>query len=155
SHASIAGFYLAHPGRLAAIAREGATRAFLLRPHLGNFTRESGAPPDAHSQAFAVWSRAKATLGPSGPWLLPLFWIGNAAGAIAAVVRSRDPERRALAGAMAMLAALATAEFFVCLLAEGVRSLNRHLHSFNAMTDLALAADAAVLAFAIASLISK
>ena len=147
THARIARFYLEHPSRLAVLAREGSKRAFLLRPRLGNFTRESGAAPDARSQAFAVWSRAKAALGPSGPWLLPIFWIANFAGALAAWGSSRDPGRRALAIAMAMLAALAAAEFFVCLLAEGVRSLNRHLHSFNAMTDLALAADLACLAW--------
>ena len=133
----------ATPGRFANLLQAAATRAFILRQdYLGNFTAAAGGRPREWSRAFGTWSAWKARLGASGPWLLPLFWALNLAGAFALLLRSRDPLPRCLAVAVAVLVAMSMTEFFVCSFADALADVARHLHAFNAMTDLCLIADA-------------
>ena len=147
THLRLAAFWARHPARFAALAKEGAKRACLLRPvALGNFTADSGRAPRERTRAFGIWSGAKAKLAPLCPWLLPLFWLANLAGALYLFRNRSDGAARRAAAALAVLSLMAPIEFFTCLLGEGLSNLNRHLHSFNAMTDLALAADVAFLA---------
>jgi hypothetical protein len=135
-------FYLRHPARPARLLQEGAARAFRLRPrYLGNFTKDSGARPTEKSRAFAVWSDARAKLSPLGPWLLPALWGANLAAALA-LWRRQTAEESCAGAALAVLVLLSITAFLVCALAEGLPDLARHLHAFNAMTDLTLLADA-------------
>jgi 4-amino-4-deoxy-L-arabinose transferase-like glycosyltransferase len=141
------GFHFRHPDRSAKLLQATASQAFVLRQgYLGNFTMSAGGKPRERSRAFGVWSAWKARLGPSGPWLLPLFWTLNLAGAIAILLRSQDPQRRCLAAAVAVLIAMSIVELFVCSLADALADVARHLHAFNAMTDLCLIADVLWLA---------
>ena len=140
-------FYLRHPARFANLLQAAAARGFVLRQdYLGNFTKAAGGKPREWSRAFDTWSAWKARLGSSGPWLLPLFWASNLAGAFAILLRSRDPLPRCLAVAVAVLIAMSITEFFVCSLADALADVARHLHAFNAMTDLCLIADVLWLA---------
>jgi hypothetical protein len=145
SYRSVVLFYLRHPARLARLLAEGAARALQLRPrYLGNFTKESGAAPTEKSRAFAAWSGARARLSPLGPWLLPVLWGANLAAAF--VLWRRPAAQVSRAGAaLATLVLLSITAFLVCTLSEGLPDLVRHLHAFNAMTDLTLLADAAGL----------
>ncbi len=143
----IARFYGRHPERLGERLREAALRATRIRPlQLGNFSADSGASPGQQSEAFAVWSGWKAGLFRQAPWLLPVFWLLNLAGAVWAASRARSPEARCLAYALGVLALLAAAEFAVSALGDSLNDVERHLFVFNTMTDLALAADLAALA---------
>lgn len=135
-------FYLRHPARLAQLLEAGALRAFQLRPrYLGNFTKDSGAAATEKSRAFAVWSGARAKLSPLGPWLLPALWGANLAAALV-LWRRRAAEENRAGAALAALVFLSITAFLVCTLSEGLPELVRHLHAFNAMTDLTLLADA-------------
>ena len=130
-------FYRRHPERVATILKTAASQAFVLRQeYLGNFTQAAGGRPREWSRAFGAWSAWKARLGPSGPWLLPLFWTLNLAGAFAIHRRSPNAQRRCLAAAVAVLVVLSVTEFVVCALADSLADVARHLHAFNAMTDL-------------------
>lgn len=138
----ILGFYLRHPSRLVTLLKLAAQRAFRLRQrYLGNFPVSAGGKPRELSRAFGLWSAAKERLGPSGPWLLPLLWLGNLAGSLLVWGRSADVEKRCLATGVAALAGLSVVEFLVCSLAEGIADIARHLHAFNAMTDLLFVTD--------------
>ena len=149
----LARFYVRHPERLAGRLVRAASRATSLRPlQLGNFSPESGRKPYEQSLAFAVWSRWKAGLSQDAPRLLSLFWLANFVGAFWAWRRSRGAQARCFALSLLVLALMATAEFGVSALADSLGDVERHLLTFNAMTDLALAADAAFLAGAVASL---
>jgi 4-amino-4-deoxy-L-arabinose transferase-like glycosyltransferase len=146
-------FYLRHPGRLGALLQTASFRAFTLRQdYLGNFTRAAGGKPREWSRAFGAWSAFKARWSRSGPWILPLFWILNLAGALAIFLRRSDPQQRCLAAAVGVLTALSILEFLVCSLGDALADVARHLHAFNAMTDLCLIADAVWLAPRAASL---
>jgi hypothetical protein len=148
----IVGFYLRHPARLSMVLRAAAQRAFRLRQHyLGNFAKSEGGKPRERSRAFGLWSGLKTRLGPSGPWLLPLLWLGNFAGAVVAWRASRSAEVRCLASGVAVLVAMSVLEFLVCSLGDALADVARHLHSFNAMTDLLLIADVTFLVSRIAA----
>jgi 4-amino-4-deoxy-L-arabinose transferase-like glycosyltransferase len=147
------GFYVRHPERLGDRLRRAALRATSLRPlQLGNYSPESGAKPFEESRTFAVWSGWKARASRDAPRLLSLFWLANLVGALWVWRRSKGELARCLALSMMVLALMAAAEFGVSVLADSIGDVERHLLSFNAMTDLALAADAAFLAAAVASL---
>jgi hypothetical protein len=148
-------FYLRHPGRLAERLRAAAGRAMQLRPrYLGNFAASSGARPLAQSQNFAAWSSSRERLAPYGAWLLPAFWLVSLAGAIVVLRRSTRPRNRCLAAALVALSGMAVTEFLVCVLADSFIDLERHLMSFNAMTDLCLVGDLAWIVSASAALLS-
>lgn len=148
-------FYLRHPRRFAALLRGAASRAFTLRQdYLGNFTQAAGGKPREWSRAFGVWSASKARWNVSGHWILPLFWTLNLAGALAIFLRQSDPRTRCLCAAVGILVVMSILEFFVCALADALADVARHLHAFNAMTDLCLIADAVWLATRAVSLVS-
>jgi hypothetical protein len=148
-------FYLRHPRRLAERLRAAAGRAMQLRPrYLGNFAASSGAKPLAQSQAFAVWSSSKERLAQYGAWLLPVFWLANLSAAIVVLRRSTRPRNRCLAAALVVLSGMAVTEFFVCVFADSFIDLERHLLSFNAMTDLCLVGDLVWIVSASAALLS-
>lgn len=142
----ILGFYLRHPSRLGLLLKLSSQGAFRLRQsYLGNFPVRAGKEPRALSRAFGVWSAAKERLGPSGPWLLPFLWVANLVGSFIFFRSSKDAEKRCLAVAVAVLVASSVVEFLVCSLADALADVARHLHSFNAMTDLLLIADVVFL----------
>jgi hypothetical protein len=140
----IVGFYLNHPRRLAELLRSSARRAFRLRQtYLGNFPSSAGGKPRQWSEAFGVWSATKARLGPTGQWLLPIFWLANIAFSLRVWRSSANPSHRCLAVAVAVLVVMSIVEFLVCSVGEGLADIARHLHCFNTMTDLLLVADVA------------
>ncbi|MGE5278849.1 MAG: hypothetical protein ACM3SU_17800 [Acidobacteriota bacterium] len=143
----LAALYARHPGRLGERVWRAARRATTLRPpQLGNFPPETGAKPFEKSQAFAAWSGWKARLSWKAPRLLLIFWLANLGGAMWVWWRSRLPRTRCLALSLTALALMAAVEFGVSALADSLADSERHLLTFNAMTDLALAADGAFLA---------
>ncbi len=135
----ILSFYLSHPGRLFDRARRGASQAFLLRtPGVGNY--EAPAAPGTMARHFASWSAARALLDRAG-----LFWVfvllfGNFVAATATWRRSRG-QARLFREAIIALCSMAVVEFFVCLLADYLGDLARHLYVFQAMCDLLIIAD--------------
>jgi 4-amino-4-deoxy-L-arabinose transferase-like glycosyltransferase len=142
----LARFYARHPDRLGERFRRAARRATSLRPlQLGNFPPDSGAKPFEQSRAFGVWSRWKARVSPDASRLLSIFWLANFVGAVWVWRRSNLPRTRCLALSLAVLALMAATEFGVSVLADSLGDVERHLLTFNAMTDLAVAANAAVL----------
>lgn len=133
----ILGFYLRRPERLMKLFRSAAENAFRLRPiYLGNFSASAGGKPRELSRAFGAWSAAKERLDPSGPWLLPVFWLASLAGAIRIWSVSASPRRRCLTAAAAVLVTLSIVEFLTCSLGDALADVARHLHCFNAMADL-------------------
>ncbi len=151
----ILGFYLNHPRRLLERVRSAAGHAVQLRPsYLGNFAASSGAKPFARSRAFAAWSSFKAGLAPHGAWLLPVFWLANLAGSVLVLRRSANPRNRRLAASVAVLCGMAVTEFFVCVFADSFVDLERHLLSFNAMTDLIFVGDLVWIVSASAALVA-
>ena len=144
----IARFYARHPARAVRMLALAARSAFSLRPpYLGNFPVEAGQPPGARSRACAAWSAAKKKLSALGPLILPIFWLSNI-GAWVGVLRRRgsDAAKRGYALALLALVAMSLVEFATCTFGDALADVARHLHSFNAMTDLLLAADLALLA---------
>jgi 4-amino-4-deoxy-L-arabinose transferase-like glycosyltransferase len=145
-------FYLRRPNRLGELLQSAALNAFRLRPpYLGNFPESAGFAPRQRSQAFGVWSALKVRWNPEGPWVLPALWLVNLAGAIAVLRSAAGPEPRCLALSVAALVALSVVAFLVCVFGDALADVGRHLFSFNAMTDLLLAADAAWAASVAAS----
>src|SRR5262249_32256321 len=68
----VLGLYLRHPARLWDRLERAGRAAFTLRP--GNFTRESGFPPQARATRFSTWSTLRSRLGGRGG----IFWVAAA-----------------------------------------------------------------------------
>ena len=148
----LARFYMRHPRRALGLLRRVSTAAFTLRPYyLGNFTQESGATPGAQSKTFSLWSAFKARAGPQGPWLLPVLWTVNLVTCLRYLRHRARGSSRLPALAVLILVLMGVTEILVCTFGDSVGDVARHLHSFNAMTDLLLAADATWLASLAAS----
>jgi hypothetical protein len=79
-------------------------------------------------------------------------WLLNLGGALAMWRSSASAERRCLAPAVAVLVAMSVVELLVCALGDALADVARHLHSFNAMTDLILVAD---LTFAVSLIANR
>jgi hypothetical protein len=141
-------FYAAHPRRLAARLARAAPGGVRLRPGaLGNFERDApGWTPNRTSDRFALWSRVRWRLAPvAAAWLTLL--LGGSAIAAAAGWRFAGPLGRRAREAILVLVAMAAVEFAVCVLADSLESVHRHLFTFHALCDLLLAADAAWIAW--------
>ena len=137
-------FYLARPGRFAARLARAAPGAVRLRPGaLGNFERDApGYAPNRTTNRFGLWSRIRRGLAPvAAPWLVLL--LGGNAIAAAARWRRASARGRRVREAMLVLVAMAAVELAVCVLADSLESVHRHLFTFHALCDLLLAADAA------------
>jgi hypothetical protein len=139
-------FYVARPGRFAARLTRAAPGAVRLRPGaLGNFERDApGYAPNRTTGRFALWSRIRFRLAPVAvPWLVLL--LGGNAIAAAAGWRRASARGRLVREAMLVIVAMATLELAVCVLADSLESVHRHLFTFHALCDLLLVADAAWL----------
>ena len=139
--------YLRHPGRALETLRRGARASFQLHPpELGNFARESGAPPLA--RARGLWSDLRARL--SGLPALVVLFGGTLLAAGVTYLRA-GPRGRLFRESLAVLVAMAAGGFVAASLGDWHADIERHLYSFHAMCDLILAADAAWLTQALAS----
>lgn len=129
SLARIAGFYLSHPGRTAAILRRDLREngGKLQVDGFANYTEDSGRPP--RSLAPGYWSGNRARLMQRAPWLIPLWLAAVAAACLA--VRSR------LAWVCLGIAAMAALEFTVASLADALDTV-RHLLLFQTLLDITL-----------------
>ena len=128
-------FYLFHPARLTGVVSRAAPSAFVLRPPaLGNFEKSTGLPARAKSDRFDFWSSARRRLAPHATLALMLLF---AAGVVTALLTRRrsDGDRLASDGIL-LLAAMAVIEFGVCVLADSLNGLPRHLFLFQALIDL-------------------
>jgi hypothetical protein len=131
-------FYLARPARFASLVRRAAPSAFELRPQaLGNFEKSTGRPPRAKSDRFAVWSGLRSRLSPVAVVAL-LVLAGAAAASAAWPVRAASPSDRIARAGIVAVAAMAATELFVCILADALFGLPRHLYLFQALADLLL-----------------
>jgi hypothetical protein len=131
-------FYLAHPSRLASLVRRAAPSAFDLRPPaLGNFERSTGAPARAKSTSFAFWSGLRSRLAPWAPAALGVLVAAALSAGIAGYPGKTPAGRLAREGILVLLL-MACVEFFVCILADSLFGLARHLYLFQALADLLL-----------------
>jgi hypothetical protein len=139
--------YLRHPERLAALLARVSKSSYELRPRdLGNFARESGAPPGA--KALGLWSSLRARL--SGiPWLVA--FLGGTLAAAGLSYPRVGPRGRLYREGPALLVAMAVGAFLVTALGDAHVETIRHLYVFQALCDLILVADAAWLAQTLAS----
>jgi len=136
----ILAFYLEHPARFAALVRRAAPSAFELRPPaLGNFEESTGAPPRSKSRRFALWSSLRARLSPHAAVALVVIFAAALASAIVGYPGRTPAGRRAREGLVVLLL-MASAEFFVCVLADSLFGLARHLFLFQALLDLLVVA---------------
>lgn len=145
SSTKILRFYLARPARLTALLGRGAGDALDFRPpEVGNFTREEGRSPGAHTQSFAIWSRVHA-------------WVGNIAVilvvmtlCLAGLLRARRQPacRPALVRAGGLFLALALAavlQYALVMVGEGRNGLAKKMVLGNLLIDLSLIGGAATL----------
>ena len=139
--------YVRHPTRLAARIVEAAQSSYVLQsPHLGNFARESGAPPLA--RAHGAWSAFRIRF--SGlVWPMVLF-AGTLAACALTYVRA-GPRGRLWREALAVLVAMAAGAFLVVAFGDAELETARHLYAFHAMCDLILAADGVWIVQSLAS----
>jgi hypothetical protein len=140
SHRDVAIFYLSRPERLWALLRKSSAGAFALRPpHLGNFEKSAGRPPQTLTGAFGLWSGLRYRALPGSVWTILLLFVGSLAAAI--FLRARRnlslKERLFLEGFCA-LNVMALASFLTCTLGSSLYDISRHLFAFQAMTDLML-----------------
>ncbi len=130
--------YFRHPERLVAVLARTLESASALQPEdLGNFAKESGAPP--LTKARGAWSDLRLRL-------FPLFWppalLGATLAACAAGYRRATLRGRRFREGLAILVAMAAGAFLVVTLGDGVET-RRHLYTFHALCDLILVADLA------------
>ncbi len=139
--------YVRHPARLAAILASTAESSYALQPHeLGNFARESGAPPLA--KARGAWSDLRRRL--SGvTWLL--LFLGGTLVACAVTYRRATHRGRLTREGLVLLVAMAAGAFVVVAVGDARIETERHLYIFQAVCDLILVADAVWLVQAFAS----
>ena len=125
----IARFYLSHPRRMGAILRRDLQEngGKLQVAGFGNYTRDSGRPPQ--SLASSYWSENRARLLQGAPWLIPL-WLAAVA-AVCLMIRSK------LAWVCLGVAAMAALEFTVASLADALDTV-RHLLLFQTLLDITL-----------------
>jgi hypothetical protein len=139
------GFYARHPGRFWALIERSSARAFDMREsYLGNFEPHLG--PRRLATAFSAWSTAKARVGKGREWLLLVLLLFNTAFAAFLVARPGYPVARSLGFGLVALLAMGGIEYLVPILAESGPHLVRHWFCFHAMVDIAMIADAVVVA---------
>ncbi|HEY7369502.1 MAG TPA: hypothetical protein VIA29_06410 [Thermoanaerobaculia bacterium] len=133
-------FYLARPGRLAALLQRASLRAFTLRPQgFGNFEKSLGLPARATTSRFSLWSSVRKAATPAAVPAIVLL-LGGTIAWCAAGWRHASPRGRLVRESLAVLAAMAGLEFLVCALANAAIELDRQLFAFQAMCDLLLIA---------------
>ncbi len=138
--------YLKHPEKLVRVLARTLEVAYALQPDdLGDFAKESGAPP--RTKARGAWSTLRLRLfGPT--WLLLFF--GGTLAACAAGYRRATPRERRFREGLALMVAMAAGAFLVVALGDGVET-RRHLYVFHALCDVVLVADAAWLVQVVAT----
>jgi len=138
--------YLRHPDKLVAVLTRTLESADALQPDdLGDFAKESGAPP--RTKARGAWSELRQRLF-GLTW--PLAFFGGTLAACAAGYRRATSRGRRFREGLALLVAMAAGSFLIVALGDGVET-RRHLYTFHALSDLILVADAAWLVQAIAT----
>jgi hypothetical protein len=140
-------FYAMRPGRfLERLDRAARIGGLELRPaDMGNLEKtDPRYRPGAMTDEWTSWTKLRRRLAPFATPALGLFLLGNLTAATLAWRRARGPARLLWEG-IAFLVGIATLEFLVCALADGIGSAARHLFVFHAACDLLLAADAAWL----------
>lgn len=141
-------YYARHPGIALRMLTKGVAASRVYRTDYGNFERTSGLPPQARSQAFALWSRWKEWQMKPHPYVHLLFSILPAAFLLVAM---HSPRFRKLHAGRPVTYLFVT----MALMALGVASLSdvletsRHLFLYNAMQDFILVAAAVVLCYGI------
>ncbi|HXN47243.1 MAG TPA: hypothetical protein VN893_11420 [Bryobacteraceae bacterium] len=139
SFATLARFYILHPARALYVAGVDLQEASLQRPirqglgDVGNYEESAGHPPYAKSNAFAMWSAAKASVLGSWPWLYPLLFV-----LALGIVAWAHPAGGVALGLMEAL------EFGLSGMTDSVE-VTRHLFFFNAIWDVTLFAAVCVL----------
>ncbi|MCC6395005.1 MAG: hypothetical protein IT167_30715 [Bryobacterales bacterium] len=132
THARLLAYYLRHPEAAVLMVRNALAESAKERPpSRGNFTMETGLPPQSRSRAFAVVSNLRATAFTDRPWIYAAYLVAVAAAAFWCARPSPA------ASAMAALVAMAAIEFFLGALAD-CQETTRHLFLFRALMDLAL-----------------
>ena len=139
--------YFRHPARALGALQRASKSSFQLRPpELGQFAKESGAPPLA--RARGTWSDLRVRL--SGWPFLVLFLGGNFVAAAAGYRRAAG-RGRLFRVALVVLVAMAAGAFTASALGDWHVDLERHLYTFHAVCDLILVADVAWIIQALAS----
>lgn len=125
----IVSFYLSHPKRaLAILWHDLADHASQIQlTNFGNYTADSGHPPD--SQAPAFWSVARGHLMERAPWLAPLWLLGVAA--VCLKIRSKT------AWICLAVTVMTAMEFAIASLLDALDT-SRHLFLFQVLTEITI-----------------
>jgi hypothetical protein len=143
-------FYLGHPVRLWNLLSRRAQLAFTIVTPYGNYDRSVGRPAWAKSKSFTFWSTLKRTVLPGSIWTLIVLFSAQFIAIYAAWKRrSQTQEYRLGLAGFAILNLMAIGAFLICALFDGRIDIIRQLFAFNAMTDLMLLTDAAVLVYVV------
>jgi hypothetical protein len=127
SFPNLALFYLTQPGRALQVAGTALEEASLQLPGgMGNYAKSAGRPPNAQSDAFAVWSTVKREVLGWFPWLYPLVF------AIALWILARR-----LPAAGVALGIAGAIEFGLGGMLDACE-VTRHLFFFNMIWDVSL-----------------
>jgi len=141
-------FYLAHPARLLELATRRAEQAFTLQPpHIGTFEKASGQPARALTSRFTHWSTLKRLLIPEHLLTIVLLFGGSLA---LCAWQWRTSPRPECWECLALLSLMPLVAFGICIVGDCYEN-ERHLFTFNAMTDLVLVADATFAASLLAT----
>lgn len=141
-------FYLRHPVRLWKLLSRRAQLAFNIVTRYGNYDRSVGREEWARSSSFTMWSNLKKAILPGSIWtLIALF--GTHLVVICSLWKRASHSQRHQLGLTGFVALnlMAIGAFLICALFDGRLDVVRQLYSFNAMTDLMILTDIAVLAY--------
>jgi len=128
-------FYITRPGALLRVAGLQARDALLMRPPCcGNFLKESGYHPRAHSRAFAIWSNLRARWH-VGLCTLVVFLILQLCAGLVALKRSANATSRLLAELFILLGVMAAVQYVAKFMGDGLLDTGRQLHLFNLLID--------------------
>jgi multidrug transporter EmrE-like cation transporter len=148
-YGNVLGFYLRRPARAWDRLERAGRAAFTLRAgRPGNYSRETGFPPQTPATHFSAWSSLRSRLGDRGG----IFWVAAAIAAsylTAFTLLPRTPRGRSIGWTLAVFATIAGVQFFVCAFGDYLGDVSRHLYAFQGLWDALLLANLAVLAFAL------
>jgi hypothetical protein len=148
--ATIARFYLLHPGRIWRHAKAVLPVAFLLRPAYGNFERSAGYGPGAKSAAFSIWSAIHERYLARLCRIIPIALLISPALVVA--VWPRSPAYRRALELFGLLTVCCLFSFAVAICGDAYDNV-KHLLLFNLLLDTWLFAAAGLVASLAYSLI--
>lgn len=126
--ASIAKYYVLHPGQLLAMLDEAAKSANSIRPEsIGNYEKSAGHAPGAQSGFFSLYSTAKKAWVPRTIGFILLFFAGMMA------VSFKDRQRMMI---LAFVLVMGLSQIAVSIIGAGDADLAKHMFLYNEAFDI-------------------